>query len=249
MHTSRRLPYAAVAAACALLAGAAWSQPARSSPCGDAVAVVRGDTLSRIAQRCDVGEGALLAANPRVRDSGDLEVGTRLSLRRAASDDRSRPDDAAARLGALASRTGEALGGIAGEVGSSVEDLLGQTPALREQLRRLGLPGVDARAKPPAIAIFPRQGPVGTSVTLSAVGLPPNATVAVGGGPRRAAYEVLDQVRTTGDGTLDATVQVPGWATDAGSFVFVVADAKRDLRVRSDAFTVTAGLAPTLDRP
>lgn len=249
MYSSRLPSHAAVAAACLLLAGAAWSQPVRSPSCGDAVAVVRGDTLSRIAQRCDVGEGALLAANPRVRDSGDLEVGARLSLQREPSDDRSQPNDAAGRLNALASRAGRALEGIAGDVGSSVDDLLGQSPALREQLRQLGLPGIDARAEPPTVAIFPRQGPPGTAVTLSAIALPANAAVVVGGGPPRTAYEVLERVRTTGEGTLDATVRVPAWAADAGSFVFVVASAGRDVRVRSDAFTVTAGLAPTLNRP
>lgn len=242
---------AALVVASLLCPAAAWPQAARPSPCGDAALVARGDTLSRIAQRCDVSEAALLAANPGVRDSGDLEVGTRLRLQRGTAQANSRLDQATDRLGAFASRTGEALEGIAGEIGSSVEDLLGKNPNLRDQLRQLGVPGLSAPATPPTLAIFPQGGPPGTSVTLSAIGLPANAAVVIGGGPRRTAYEVLERARTTGDGTLDAAVRVPGWAAGAGPFVFVVAAGERGIRVRSDPFAVTEGLAPPtpLNRP
>lgn len=242
---------AALVAASLFCPGAAWSQAARPSPCGDAVSVTRGDTLSRIAQRCDVSEAVLLAANPGVRDSGDLEVGTPLRLRRDPVLARSQLDQAADRLGAFASRAGEALQGVAGEVGSSVEELLNQNPNLQDRLRQLGIPGLDATATPTTLAIYPRQGPPGTSVNVSAIGLPANASVVIGGGPPRTAYEVLERARTTADGTLDVAVRVPGWAADAGSFVFVVAGGERRVRVRSDPFAVTSGAVPPvpLNRP
>lgn len=242
-HSLRHYLHAAtVVCALAVAAPAAQSQPSPPPPCGDAVSVVRGDTLSRIARRCDVTEATLLAANPRVSGSGDLQVGARLSVR---------PDDAAGRLSGLASRTGEALGGIAGEVGSSVGGLLDRNPAVRDRLRQLGLPSGDGHTDRPTLAAFPARGGPGTPVALSAINLPANASVAIGAGSRGEAYEVLDRARTAADGTLDATVRVPAWAAGAGSLtgpltgplVFVVADGEGQVQVRSDPFAVTGAPA------
>lgn len=250
MHLPHCHLRAAVVAAWVLSAGAAWSQPARPSPCGDAVPILRGDTLSRIAQRCDVSEAALLSANPDIAGSGDLEVGTRLVVKQDAAALRSRLEGVTGRIGALASRAGEALEGAAGEVGSSVDGLLGQNQTLRDGLRQLGVPSVKALTASPTVAIFPRQGRPGTTVTLSAIGLPADTAVAVGAGPRQAAYEVLERIRTTADGTLDATVKVPEWAAGAGPLVFVVASGERPVRVRSDPFAVTGEAdQPTRLRP
>ena len=231
-HSLCYLLRAALVVSCVLPASAAWSQP---TPCGDAATIIRGDTLSRITQRCNVSEAALLAANPRIAGSGDLQVGARLGTR---------PADAAGQLGSLASRTGDALGGIAGEVGSSVGGLLDRNPAVRDRLRQLGVPGVDGRTDRPALAVYPARGGPGTPVALSAINLPANVAVAVGAGPRGVAYEVLDRVRTAGDGSLDATVRVPAWAAGAGPLVFVVADGEGQVRVRSDPFAVTEASTP-----
>lgn len=237
----------------ALAASLAWpiaagSQTTAPARCGPFTTILRDDTLSRIAQRCDVSESVLLGANPRVRDSEDLQVGAALRIKPSASSPAG-TDGAAARLDELASRTGKALGGIAGEVGSSVDRLLNRTPALQGLSERLGLPGSGAVV--PTVAIFPRSGPPGASVTVSAIGLPADAPVIVGGGPRHTAYEVLRRLQTAADGSLDATVTVPDWAAGGEAFVFVVAGIERDLRVRSEPFALTAaGPAPLrLPRP
>ena len=65
---------AALLAICLLCPNSTWAQSA-PSPCGDAVVVARGDTLSRIAERCDVSEALLLRANPGLSGSDDLRAG------------------------------------------------------------------------------------------------------------------------------------------------------------------------------
>ena len=47
------------------------------------VKVLPDDTVSRIASRCNVSEGALLAANPSIDGSSDLQIGATLRLRPA----------------------------------------------------------------------------------------------------------------------------------------------------------------------
>ena len=54
---------------------------AAQTACGAKAVVQRGDTLSRIAERCEISEGDLLRANPDVEGSADLRVGMELSLR------------------------------------------------------------------------------------------------------------------------------------------------------------------------
>jgi LysM repeat protein len=233
---------ASFAAAGFLCLGPAQAQVSRPSPCGETVTVARGDTLSRIAERCDVSEASLLRANPGIQGSADLQVGTELRLQQhqAAGVDQ-RVDQAVDRLGALASRAGSALEDIAGEIGSSVEDLLTKNPDLHDRLRRLGdrlgVPGVDAQE--PSVSISPESGPPGTAVTVSAVGLPPNATVAIGAGRPRSAFEVLERARTSADGTLQVSVRAPDWASDANRYVFVVTNPERGLTARSAPFQVT----------
>ena len=236
----KRLWLTRTAAAAALLAGHVSAAPAQapgpSVACGsDAVAVRPGDTLSRIAERCGISEGRLLRANPRIEGSEDLAVGDLLTLPRGGG---SGLDAAERRLRSLAGRAGDALSGLAGDVGSSVEDLLDKNPDLRQRLRtlgdRLGVPGVDAEAA--RVALSPQAGPPGTAVTLSATGLPPDAAVVIGAGAPGQAYEVLDRARTSVDGTLQATVRVPEGADGSDRLVFTVAG--DGWKARSPAFAV-----------
>lgn len=161
----------------------------------------RGDTLSRIAERRDVSEALLLRDNPGLSGLDDLWPGQELRLRRDAPDPGTRFDRAVGSVNTLASRAGDVLNGLAGEVGASVDDLLTKNPDLHSRLRQLGgslgISGADASA---AIAsISPAGGTPGTLVTVSALGLPANTLVDIGTGARRSANEVLDRARTSGD--------------------------------------------------
>lgn len=234
----RALVAALFAGGLATAAGAQGPEP--SAACaGDTVLVRRGDTVSRIAERCGIGEARLLRANPRVEGSDDLAVGEALNL---PPGDVSALDAAGRRLRSLASRAGDRLSGLAAEIGSPVEDLLDKNPDLRQRLRtlgdRLGVPGVDADAA--TVTLSPQVGPPGTSVTLSAIGLPPNAAVAIGAGAPGRAYEVLDRARTSVDGTLRATVRAPEGVDGAERLVFTVAG--DGWKARSPAFALAPGL-------
>lgn len=232
---------AVLIAAWPLQPGPAQAQNTPAAPCGNTVVVERGDTLSGIAGRCNVGEAGILRANPRLQGSGDLQAGATMQLRSAGSGAGIDLDQTVNRLGAFASGVGSALGELAGQVGATADDLLAKNPDLQDRLRqlgsRLGVTDTDARAA--AVSISPRSGPVGTTVIIAAKGLPANAPVILGGGNRGAAYEVLDSALTDGDGTLRATVRVPGWAGVAEPFVFVVAGPERGVVARSEPFSVT----------
>jgi LysM repeat protein len=233
---SHRLVLAAAIAAVSLAATTA--QVEAQSGCGPSVTVARGDTLSEIAERCDVSELAILRANSGITGSADLQVGMELKIRDGAAG--FSLDRAAGRLKSFAQEAGDTLEDLAAKVGSSVEDLLNSNPDLHQRLRQLGdrlsIPGVDASKA--QISLEPPSGPPGTAVTISAVGLPANAPVTIGGGAPRAAYEILDRAWTSNDGTLQATVRVPEWAADTRRFVFAIANADGTLKARSPAFQI-----------
>jgi hypothetical protein len=212
-----------------------WGQ-VPPSPCGDRVTISRSDTLSGIAQRCDTTEGAILRANPGVEGSDDLQAGAQLTLPSGSSGGTTTD-----RLKSLARETGDALTGMAQELGSSVEDLLNKNPDLQQRLKHLGdrlnIPGVDAGQA--QVSLSPQSGAAGTSVTVSATGLPRDAAVVIGGGAPRSAYEVLDRARTTPDGTLQVTVRIPEWAGDQERIVLTLAPPDGSWKVRSAPFQVT----------
>ena len=56
---------------------------AAQSECGDAVIVSSGDTLSKIAERCDTSVSALLAANQQLKDSNSVTSGSILAMPKA----------------------------------------------------------------------------------------------------------------------------------------------------------------------
>lgn len=216
------------------------AQGTPAPPCGDAVRVERGDTLSRIAQRCRIGEAVILRANPGLQDSADLQVGATIQLRPGGGGMGLDVGQTTSRLGEFASHLGGALGEIAGHIGSSVEDLLARNPDLQNRLRQFGtrLGVTETEAQAAGVSISPRGGAVGTAVVLLATGLPANTPVILGGGGPGTAYEVLDSALTGADGELQATIRVPGWVA-AGPFVFVVAGTGRGVPARSEPFAVT----------
>jgi murein DD-endopeptidase MepM/ murein hydrolase activator NlpD len=210
-----------------------WAQP--SSPCGDATRVNRSDTLSSIAARCDTTEAAILRANPPVEGSDDLRVGRELKLTAATT------QPTTERLGSLAREAGNALSGMAQDLTSSVDNLLDKNPDLRQRLGGLGdrLKSTNVDVSEAEVSLAPGSGTVGTTVTVSAKGLPADTAVVIGGGAPRTAYEVLQQARTTVDGTLQASVRIPDWSTGQERFVVTVAAEEAEWKVRSTPFQIT----------
>jgi len=211
----------------------AWAQP--SSPCGNATQVNRSDTLSIIAARCDTTEAAILRANPAVEGSDDLRVGRELRL--TASTDQ----PATERLGSLAREAGSALSGMAQDLTSSVDNLLDKNPDLRRRLGGIGdrINSANVDLSKAEVSLAPGNGTVGTMVTVNAKGLPADTAVVIGGGAPRTAYEVLQQAKTTAEGTLQASVRIPDWSTGQERFVVTVAAEEGEWKVRSTPFQIT----------
>jgi LysM repeat protein len=210
-----------------------WAQP--SPPCGDTIQVSRSDTLSSIAARCDTTEAAILRANPAVEGSDDLRVGRELKLTASTN------QPTTERLGSLAREAGSALSGMAQDLTSSVDGLLDKNPDLRQRLGGIGdrIKSTNIDVSKAEVSLAPGNGTVGTTVTISAKGLPADTAVVIGGGAPRTAYEVLQQARTGADGTLQASVRIPDWSTGQERFVVTLAAEEAEWKVRSAPFQIT----------
>jgi LysM repeat protein len=208
------------------------------SPCGSTATVERNDTLSRIAERCDVPERRLIRANPTVEGSRDLRVGMKLQL---GSDDggASRALDS---LGSLAGEAADALAGVARDAQSTVNDILEKNPDLRQRLERFGAtvtPDRPAAPAAPSVAVTPMRTSGGETLTVSATGLPKDSQILIGVGAPQAAYEVVERVRSGSDGEARVDLRVPDWAADLNRIVVTVTDEAQSWKVRSGAIMVT----------
>jgi LysM repeat protein len=197
------------------------------------VQVQPNDTLSRIASRCDVSEGTLLAANPSINGSGDLQVGTTLRLQPATSQSQRLGDH----LNHFAREANDALGRFAGAVGASAQDLLDKNPDLKGRLERLGQRiGLTNGSSTPSLTMTPDQGPAGSTVTLAATGLPKDQPVMIGVGALNSAFRVVQDARSSDTGTLDVNVQVP--ERDSGTRVVFTLRSKDGVKLTSKPFRV-----------
>lgn len=231
-RTTARTTIVVMLAGSCLAGGAAWSQAGAPACTGSSVTVQRGDTLSRIADRCDVSEGSILTANPNVDGSSDLQVGGTLQLRRQAG------GGFGSRLNDFATQANDALGRVAGRVGSSVQDLLDKNPDLKSRLESVGRKvGIGDSTSAPTANVSPTSGPAGSTVTVSATGLPPGSPVSVGVGQPGTATETVQDARTSSSGTLTANVAVPSWA--AGSAVVFTVRVGDEVKARTGRFQVS----------
>lgn len=127
------------AALAAIVLAAATAAAQGSDECGDMVAVERGDTLQRIADRCGIGLGALITANDEIANPDVLRVGMLLSLPGATGDDWEG-------IGSeVEARPGDTLVSIADRHSVPLAILMATNPALHpEELdpgTMVGLPG------------------------------------------------------------------------------------------------------------
>ena len=221
-----------------ILAATAHSQPAPAqASCGATVTVQRSDTLSSIAERCEVSEAQILRSNPGIESSADLAAGDTLQVGGTSGSAASGVD----RLGSAARQAGDALAGIARNFGSTVEEVLQKNPDLHQRLRglgdRLNLPGVDKTKA--QVTISPDTGTRDAVVTVSAVGLPNDTPVKVGCAAPNSAYEVVETARTSATGTLQVNVQASSCPSRGERIVFVVAGPDREWTLRSRPFRTT----------
>jgi LysM domain-containing protein len=206
------------------------------SPCGDTTVVRRGDTLSSIALRCEVSEGALLGANPGIQGSGDLRVGDTIRVQESEG----AAQRVGTRLNSFVRDANQAIGQLADKVGSSVQDLLDKNPDLKSRLDRLGHQmGLTEGPAPATVSVAPQSGPAGSPVKITASGLPKDSPVAIGAGPPGSAYEILGRGHSSAAGALGAELQVPEWADPGSVLVFVITNGEHHIEGRSEHFRVT----------
>lgn len=98
-----------------------------------------------------------------------------------------------------------------------------------------------ANTAEPTVSLSPQQGSTGSQVQITASGFPENTAVEVGFGPPESEYEVISQAQTNAQGRLTTTVEIPSWAENGRSYVFVVAERDNQPKAVSDRFTVTSG--------
>lgn len=230
----RRALFVVLSAACCLMAAL---PVAAQGPCGDAVTVVAGDTLSAIARRCETTPAAILRENPDLSDPNLIRTG--MTLRMPQPGIEPPPDQEETYL----VRPGDTLSAIATRFGSSVEAIVNANPEIRDpNLVRVGQrltipsPGVQ-----PRISIRPTAGPPGTAVTFRAEGYPANTRVTVGLGREESEFAISEQHTTDAEGAVSAEIAVPGSAGPGEPWVVVVqtTDLPR-VRATSNTFTVTA---------
>lgn len=177
--------------------------------CLGGVVIERGDTLSSIAERCDLSEARILAANPNVEGSSDLVIGQRLSVESPGSQVGTRLwSDFKGAVG----QTSNALESIAKGVNSSAQDILDKNPDLRSRVNGLGetfnLTGGQSSV---SLAVTEVPTTPEADVEIAATGLPANEAVSINVGAMGAASESVAQTRTSGDGSLKQVARLPAW--------------------------------------
>lgn len=215
--------------------------------CGNHVEVQEGDSLSSIAKRCEVTEAKILDLNPKVEGSRDLRAGMRLTLAPPSSSERAAKareatESLLGRLKSYARDAGQSIEGAVETATRSVEDFVQRNPDLHQRVRKLGqrlnIPGMEKVEAQVSISV--RRGAPGTPVTLSAIGLPANQRVDIAGGAPDGDYDVLESARTSSEGTLQVTVQLPEGADPQRDYIFVIASPDLNVAVRSATFDVVA---------
>lgn len=203
-----------------------------AGPCGDTVVVQRDDSLSSIAERCDVPEGRLIRLNPRIEGSRDLRVGMELRTRR---DGETTAGSVLDRLGSVAGETADALSGIARDLESSAKGFLERNPEIGRRLERFEdrLRGSGTASISGTVTAARVDTGSGEALAVTAQGLPPDTPIALGIGRPQAAYEIVEQVRTKADGTLERNVPIPDWAARMSRITVVVAAENGEWSIRS----------------
>lgn len=207
------------------------------SSCGKTEPAEEGETLEKLAARCDTTAEALLAANPDIEGQAITE-GLQFTMPAEASEsdwlDRAR--------GALQD-AGRTIDEAATSAGRSASDYLAEQPDLNRDLlefgERLGLSGVSTTAEEdPELNVTPSRGAVGSEVTLTATGLPRNTEVVVRATVPTSDLQEISRVETDASGRLQTTVPVPDQAQQGEELQFVIETADQRVRVASEPFAI-----------
>jgi LysM repeat protein len=203
-------------------------------PCGEAVTVVAGDTLSAIARRCHSTVAAIVDANPEIENPDLIFPGMTVRMPAAGG----LPPDTLTHT-VLA---GDTLEAIAERYGTTVQAIRAANPQIAEggdlEVGQMLL--VPTSAVNPRVDITPLSGTPGTPITVDARGFPADLAVTVG--LRRGESEVAVSRKHVTDnrGNLRTTIVLPESAMPGDPWIVAVqsTDLPR-VRAESARFTVT----------
>lgn len=241
-----RTLHTATASAAALFAAGLAAPAAAQSPCGDSYTIGPGDTLYAVTQACRVPMVELLAANPRIDNPRNLQVGWTLDMPgarderanlqpRGGAEPRHDRGERQAR-GDYRVRAGDTLAGIAAEIGVSLADLLAANAGIDPYDLAIGetisLPGEsepdrdrDRWREARSLSVSPDRGLPGQLVTLSGSNFEPNAQVRIGVGEPESEYRVIETARASADGDIRIQTEVPEWADRGEDLVWTMVGA------------------------
>jgi hypothetical protein len=243
--TSRAFPVSQLVGASLCFAMTATLAETGQIQCGNKIEVRQGETLSDLATRCGVAEARILDLNANIEGTKDLRAGMTLSLEAPSGEDaavkaRQAKDSFLSRLKSYARETERTIGRAAETARQSIEEFVQKNPDLHQRILSLGqtlsIPGMEKVEAQVSLSV--RKGAPGAPVTLSAIGLPSNQRVEIAGGAPASDYQIIETARTSEEGTLQATIQLPPWADPQRDFIFVIAIPEMNIAVRSATFKV-----------
>jgi LysM repeat protein len=220
-----------------LWSGFAFTASAQEDPCGEIVTVRSGDTLSRIARRCNTTVEAIVQENPEITNPNLIFPGMR--LRMPIEIDRPDPDpDTMTYL----VRPPDTLEAIAERFGTTVEEMLAANPDIDdpediETGQRLVIPPTGLH---PEVDIEPTTGPPGTEIQVLASDFPTDIPLTVGIGRWGSEPTVSHEVTADDEGNVSTTITLPEEAMPGEEWVVLVqtVDLPR-VEALSELFNVT----------
>ena len=209
--------------------------------CGDTYTVVRGDTLSKIAQKCQVSYDTILKANPEIKNINLIYAGQVIRLKA----DTSIPVTG----GTYVVVKGDYLSKIAKAYGTTVAELLRVNP----QIKNASLIYVGQVINLPT-GTTTGGGTTGTNISLSVItakpggavtvkvwGFPANADIDLRIGIQNAAYTAVVDGKTDAKGEATVAITIPASAKAAEKWVVKVQTTSlvKAMEVTSPVITIT----------
>jgi LysM repeat protein len=217
-----------------MLAGIAVPAQAQAPepPCPERHVVQEGESLSDIAQRCDMALAQIIARNPQLGNPPQIAPGTELELGVVPE------TDAAGRMEIYKVQVGDTLQSMARDLNVSLVELMAANPNVDPGALSIGEELAVPGDRPAAtVSVLPESAAPGEIVGLRVRQLRPNDWVTIGVGPRASEWRAMREAQATEEGELSTQVPVPDWASPGERLVFVV-DTDRGLSFKSAPFLV-----------
>jgi hypothetical protein len=98
----------------------------------------------------------------------------------------------------------------------------------------------------PAISVFPLSATVGMEIQVKGQGFPLDRDLVVGIGRVNSEYDVIDQVHSDADGSLQTTVVIPDYVEPEDQWVIVVATEDTRVKAISEVLEIEAEWSPSI---